>query len=131
MRALRGCLVDTPAFGDVRVREDALLVLSAAGQIVAVEDGSAEARTLQAHGVPASDVQRLKVGCAWACAAQLHAAWPWCGAGSLLGLQHQWGDLPACRRATSCCQGLWTCTCTPPSTATMGPPQVLALPQTS
>ena len=54
--------MDTPSFGEVRIREDSLLVVdNPDGKIVAVEAGSNEASIMQTHNIQASNVQRLGV----------------------------------------------------------------------
>ena len=112
LRAIRGTLVDTPAFGEIRVREDTLLVLRGP-EIQAIQAGSAEAATLHAHGLQPADVLRLKV---------VHPSiWA-----LVQGCRRGWltACVLPCRGANSSCLDSLTSMCMPRSTATRARPQV-------
>ena len=59
MTAFRGAVVQLPAMGEVRILEDAAIIVDAAGDIAAIGEGADVHALAAAHGVPSAAVRVL------------------------------------------------------------------------
>lgn len=59
--AFRGQLVDAPVYGQLRVRDDVIMVIDCDGCIAKIAGGDSEVEVLSHFKIDASSVKRLKV----------------------------------------------------------------------